>query len=60
VVVGKSQGVEKHVIVQNVVFQLEQNIASLLLYLEHTVKQLPIHYSQQNVSLSEMKNSLMI
>jgi hypothetical protein len=43
VVVGKSQGVEKHVNVHNVVFQLEQNTALLLLsYLEHRRKQLPV------------------
>jgi hypothetical protein len=42
VFVGKSQGVEKNVNVQNVVFWLEQNTASLLLYLEHTLNSYPI------------------
>lgn len=51
VVVGKSQGVEKHVNVQNVTFQLEQNTAFLLLYLKCTMKQLPILCGQKNTSV---------
>lgn len=55
-VVGKSQGVEKHVNVQNVVFQLEQNTASLLLYLEHILKQVTHSLlSTEHLSLSETK-----
>jgi len=51
VVVGKSQGVEKHVNVQNVAFQLEQNTEFLLLYLKHTMKQQPIFHVQKNTSV---------
>jgi hypothetical protein len=61
VVVGNSQGVEKHVNVQDVVFQLQQKTALLLLsYLEHTQTDTHSLWSTEHLSLSEIKNRLLI